>query len=282
MKTKLQKLWRAPGEMLSLTLLVGVLFAAPSAFAQFPFPGGGGGNGRNSTPSGGLQAATQVTAVADDYSNSLIILAPENYQQAIKDLVAKLDVPVQDVTELRVFPLRNADPTEMATVLTSLFPDETSNNNNNGRGPGFFFGRGGRGGNNNSTSESSDRSKKMSKVLAVPDPRTSSIIVSASKDLMEQIAPMIEKLDDSTAKKQKVYVYSLQNADPTDVQTVLQSLFETQNTRNSRNTQNNNNQQNNALRQRQTNGARNQGTTTGNTGFGNTSGAGGSGLGTGR
>lgn len=255
------------------TLLVGSL----PAFAQFPFPGGnGGGNGRNSTPTGGLQAATTVTAVADEYSNSLIILAPDSYQQSISNLISQLDKPVQDVTEVRVFPLMNADPTEMATVLTSLFPDENANNNNNNRGPGFFFGnRGGRGGNNNNSTES-DRAKKQSKVLAVADPRTSSVIVSASRDLMEQIAPMIEKLDASTAKKQRVYTYQLENADATDVGTVLQSMFETSNSRNRSTSQNN--QQNNALNQRQTNAARNQGTTGSTSGFGG-SGNTGTGLG---
>lgn len=278
MKTKLHKLWSTPGGLLSFALLAGMFLAQPAAFAQFPGFGGGrgGNNGGSTTPSGGLQAATQVTAVADEYSNSLIILAPESYINAISNLVAQLDVPVEDVTELRVFPLQNADPTEMATVLTQLFPDESSSsNNNNNRGPGFFF-RGRNGGNNNSSGDESDRAKKQTKVLAVADPRTSSVIVTASHDLMDQIAPMIAQLDASTAKKQKVYVYSLQNADPTDVQSVLQSLFESQNSRNGRTTQNNN-QQNNALSQRQNNSARNQGTTT--SGFGSTSGLGNTGLG---
>jgi len=235
------------------------------------FPGGGfqgGGGNRNAGNSGGLQAATQVTAVADEYSNSLIILAPENYQLAISNLVAQLDVPVEDITELRVFPLMNSDPTEMAQVLTSLFPD-SSTSANTGRGPGFMFG--GRGNAAASSANSSERSKRQSKVLAVADPRTSSVIVSASKDLMEQIVPMIQKLDESSSKKQKVFVYSLENADSADVETVLKNLFETQNTRNGRTTQNN--QQNNALSQRQNNSARNQGTTA--PGFGNSTGVGG-------
>jgi general secretion pathway protein D len=258
--------------------LMFLVLGSPALFAQFPggFPGGGGGNGRNNNNnSGGLQAATQVTAVADEYSNSLIILAPENYQQAISNLVSQLDVAVQDLTELRVFPLQNADPTEMAQVLTSLFPDESASNANTGnRGAGFLFRGGGRGNNNNGNE--SERAKKQSKVLAVADPRTSSVIVSASQNLMEQIGPMIQQLDASTAKKQHAYVYQLKNADTSDVQTVLQDLFETTNTRNSRSSQNS--QQNNALQQRQTNAARNQGTTTSSS-FGSSSGLGGSGLG---
>jgi len=70
----------------------------------------------------------------------------------------------------------------------------------------------------------------------VPDLRTSSIIVSAASDLMPQIAEMITQLDSNSARKQKVFVYSLENADVQQVQQVLQDMFERNNTssRNSR------------------------------------------------
>jgi type II secretory pathway component GspD/PulD (secretin) len=258
--------------------LLACLLCAPAAWSQFPGFGGGGGNaggrgsGNTAAASGVMQAAQQVAVVADEYSNSLIILAPDIYQEAISNLVRQLDVPVQDITELRVFALQNADPTEMAQVLNSLFPDQTTASTGGGnRGGGFQFG-----GRNNqqTTAGTSERAKQQSKVLAVADPRTSSVLVSASKDLMEQIAPMIAQLDASTSKKQKVFVYSLENADSTEVETVLRNLFEGQNTRNTR-TGTQNNQQNNALQQRQNNAARTQGTGTA-TGFG-----GGGGLGTG-
>jgi len=268
----------------SALLAVAVVMAAvPGAEAQFPgFGGGGGGGGRggnnNNAGGGVMQAAQQVAVVADEYSNSLIILAPEIYQEAISNLVAQLDVAQQDITELRVFALQNADPTEMAEVLNSLFEDSTATSSSGGnRGPGFIFGgRGGRG--NNTAAAESERAKLQSKVVAVADPRTASVIVSASKDLMAQIAPMVEQLDANTSKKKKVFVYSLENANSTEVEAVLRNLFETQNTRNNRTTTQNN-QQNNALTQRQNNAARNQGTGT-QTGLGgNTGGQGGGGTG---
>jgi len=261
-----------------LLLLVGTLLVSQT-HAQFPgggFGGNGGGRNGGSSASAVQQAAQQVTVVADEYSNSLLILAPEIYQGAISNLVKQLDIQQQDITELRVFALQNADPTEMAEVLTSLFEDQTSSSSSSGgnRGPGVFFG-GGRGGRGGTTSTDSERSKKQSKVVAVPDPRTSSVLVSASKDLMEQIAPMIAQLDNNTSKKQKVFVYSLENAEPTEVETVLKNLFETQTSRNGRTTQSS--QQNNALSQRQSNNARTQGSTSSTSGFGSSSGLGGSG-----
>ena len=129
------------------------------------------------------------------------------------------------------------------------------------RGPG-----GGRGGN----TSPSDRSKKMGRVVAVPDPRTSSMIVTASKTLMPQIADMISELDAGKGKKEIVGFFELQNADPQDVQQSLQDLFNRSNVQK----QNNNNRnsmlgQNNPLTQRQT---ANQQPNSGISSFGNTGG----------
>lgn len=51
-------------------------------------------------------------------------------------------------------------------------------------------------------------------------------MVCAGADLMPQIAEMVDKLDASPAKKEVVKVFDLQNADPQDVNQVLQDLFQ--------------------------------------------------------
>jgi uncharacterized membrane protein YgcG len=104
----------------------------------------------------------------------------------------------------------------------------------------------------------------MGRVLAVPDQRTASVVVSAAKDTLVQIAAMIEQLDADPRKKQKVFVYSLENADAQEVETILRNMFDKTGTMNNRNTQN----QNSRLNTRST---QNQNTTG--------SGIGGSGLG---
>jgi type II secretory pathway component GspD/PulD (secretin) len=209
---------------------------------------GGFGTRGGSRTGGGPVSNARVVAVADELSNAVIINAPEHLMGTIEDLIKQLDTATQDITELRVFNLKNSDPTEMATLLTSLFPDPTRSGNTDrtrgftfgGGGPGGFFG-GGRGpgggvgpggGTRTSTSASdSDRMRKQTRVTAVPDARTSSVIVTASKDMMEQIADMVLQLDASPARKQKVFTYSLENADVTTVQQVLNGLFQGQNTR---------------------------------------------------
>ena len=237
-------------------------------------PGGGPGNffraamqaAANANNRSGNAAANRVVAVADERSNAVIISAAPAMVATIEDMLKEIDRQVADETELRVFRLSNADPSEMADQLAKLFPDETSsanNNNNNQTMP--FFRRGGFGQANNTTSTvTSERTKKMGKVIAVPDPRTACLIVTASKTLMPQIAEMISELDSNKGKKEVVSYFELQNADPQDVYQNLQDLFNRSTVR----MQNNNNRnsllgQNNPLTLRETTG--NQQPTIGNT-----------------
>jgi len=51
------------------------------------------------------------------------------------------------------------------------------------------------------------------------------LLVTASKDMMPQIAVMIERLDGDPRNIQHMYVYTLANAEVTDVLPVIQDLF---------------------------------------------------------
>lgn len=254
------------------------------------FPGGGGGG-----PGGFFRAAmaaqmaassntrstagAHVVAVADDRSNSVVISAPPDLMPTIEDMVKEIDRQVSDETEVRVFRLVNADPTELADQLSQLFPDETSSNNNNQNVP-FFFRRFG-GNTANNASNTSDRTRKLGKVTAVADPRTESLIVSASRTLMPQIADMIAELDANKGKKEVVGYYELQNADPQDIQQNLQDLFNRSTVRMNNNNNNRNSLlgQNNPLTIRETTGNQQPtiGTTLSRSALGSSAGGGGGG-----
>ena len=236
--------------------------------------GGGGGNSR--------AANSRVNAVADENSNSLVVNAPEDVMPEIDSLVERVDRDIQDVTEVRAFHLKHADPIEMADLLAGLFPDETASSTTGGAngavrfggGGGGFGGFGGGGGGGQNGANASALAKKRSKVLAVPDQRTSSVIVKAARDLMGQISQMIQQLDSDPARKQKVFVYQLDNADPSDVEQVLRSLFE--NSQNQNSNSRNSQTQTSALNTRATQQGQNNNRTS-NTGFGGGAGGGGGG-----
>lgn len=243
-------------------------------FARFR---GGGGDRENEGPiitgeSAARSAASRVVAMPDERINALIVAAPDEFIPSIEQLVREVDVSVADITELRVFPLRNSDPVELAELLDELFSDgeeEEQGREVRFRGP---FDRGRDRGRNNNEDESSERVKKQSQVVSVADPRTSSLIVSAASTLMPQIADMIEQLDSSTARKQKVYVYPLENADVTQVEQILRDMFERGNMQGNRTRSTAN--QNSALSNRQQNQ-----NNLGNSGFNNSGFGAGGGVG---
>jgi len=168
-------------------------------------------------------------AVGDDRSNSLIVSAPHDLLVTIEQMVKEIDQPVEDVSELRVFTLKNADPTDLANQISALYPDETTANNAN-QGPFPFFVRGGgaRGATANTTE--SERARRMGRVVAVPEPRTKRLLVTASRLIMPQIAAMVTDLD-IPGQREKVGFYELSNADPQDVAQALTDLFNRNNVR---------------------------------------------------
>ena len=196
-----------------------------------------GSSGRSSRSGGSgssaaLAAASRVVAISEERTNSLVVSAPSDVIPTIEQLVKEMDRTIEDVTEIQVFKLQNADAYEMAEVLTNLFSDKDEIENSRG---GYRFGSYGRSSSSSSRSRSgssgnsSERMLQQKKVVAVADPRTNSVIVSATAELMKQIALMVERLDDNKAKQQKVYTYSLQNADVEGVSAILRNMFEQQN-----------------------------------------------------
>jgi general secretion pathway protein D len=203
-------------------------------FPGFPgFPGApGGGDAGGAAQSEARQANSRVIAVADDQSNSLIVSAPEDLIPSITDIVTKIDTSTTDVTSTRIFNLIHADAVETADIINSLYSDVTSqttqsrnrsNNNNRGQGGGQFPGapmpQGG------GSSGQSERALMQARVMAVGDPRTNSLLVNAARDAMTEIAEMIGRLDATDAKKQHIYVHSLEHADVDSVANVLRGML---------------------------------------------------------
>ena len=214
-------------------------------FGGFPGFGGPGGPQPTSAASEARQANSRVIAVADDQSNSLIVSAPEEVIPSITEVVNRIDTNVSDVTDTRIFRLQHADAMETAEIINTLYGDISSQSNgtsrSNQRGqqsrqsggfnPGGFNPFGPQ--QQSTSTNQSDRALLQSRVVAVGDGRTNSLIISAAPDTMAQIAETVGRLDASDAKKQHIYVHSLQHADAEGVAEVLRGMLGQQTTTNS-------------------------------------------------
>ena len=99
------------------------------------------------------------------------------------------------------------------------------------------------------------------------DSRIQAVIVTAPKDLMDQIAGMMADLDVPSDRDQDVYVFQMKNGDPQQAVQVLQNMFQSSSTSRSGTSSSS---QNSALQQRAQNSTTTMGTTTTTTGVGGT------------
>ncbi|HAO79964.1 MAG TPA: hypothetical protein DCQ92_13540 [Verrucomicrobia subdivision 3 bacterium] len=220
----------------------------------------------------------QATVVANEAGNSIVITDTQQNIRHLAEIIRAIDDSAEAETEIRVFRLKYASPTDVATELGSVFPSSSSGGGQspiNFRGGGGGGGGGGRsgflarmlGGGQGGGNSSNDRIKKATQVTAVADARIQAVIVTAPKDLMEQIASMMTDLDVPSTRDQKVFVFHMNNGDPQQAAQVLQTMFQSSNNRNS----GSGSSQNSALMQR----AQNNATTTGSSSSSSSSGFGG-------
>jgi type II secretory pathway component GspD/PulD (secretin) len=179
---------------------------------------------------------------ANEDSNSLVVTDTNLNVRHVVEIVSALDLSVQSDSALKIFRLRNADPVEIAEILTSLFSPSTGSGGGQGQTAAFSFPGmppgiaaaisarasqvgGGRAGNGGRGNNSGSRSGATA-VNVVSDPRTQSVVVTAPRDAMFQIGEIIAQLDAGSDRKQKVFVYTLENADVQQVEAVLRDLFQ--------------------------------------------------------
>ena len=211
-----------------------------SSKAYFPgfFGRGGGGPAPPSQPQSDARlAASHVVAVADQPSNSVVVSAPDEYMATISEIVSRLDTSISDITETRIFRLLHADATEMSNILNTLYSSTSTSGGQPGRGSSGAAGaRPAAAGGGSAARQPSLSAILEAQMVAVADPRTNSVVVSASRDNMEEIALTVGRLDTTDDKKQHVHIYTLENADPDNVASILQGMF----TANANNTLQNN------------------------------------------
>ena len=127
--------------------------------------------------------ASAIKIVADERTNTVIILASENDASRIRQLIDLLDRDVPKGEErLRVYRLENADAEELSKVLMNL-PSKDAKNTQKGKTPLL--------------------SKNIS---IVPDKATNSLIITAERDDYNVLEGVIKQLDIS---RPMVYIEAL-------------------------------------------------------------------------
>jgi general secretion pathway protein D len=153
---------------------------------------------RGGGDAGGSAAFSRV--VVDDRTGTLIIVAPEDDYQVIRRLIERLDVPLAGGGgRIHVYKLKNADPEEVANVLTQLGTGAKANANQNNR-----RGNNRNGGNNNNNSNAPGAAELFSgEIKVTADPATRSLVILASTSDFKALLSVIEELD---RPRRQVYI----------------------------------------------------------------------------
>ncbi len=164
---------------------------------------------------------------ANASTNTVILTDTSANVRRIVKVIHDLDTSVSAVTQVQVFPLKYANATNAARLLSDIFkPDTTTTGGAGGGGGGraaafrqFFQGGGGGG------TPAPDATRPPPKVTASADDRTKTVVVSAGNDVMPVIADVLAKIDSNPAQNQTVFIYPLRNGDATNITNVINSLF---------------------------------------------------------
>ncbi len=147
--------------------------------------GSGGGGGGGKAPAGGAAPATSgeshiAKVIADDRSNSVVIVGREQAYLRILELIRRLDLPQTGEGELRVLPLQHADATELTKTLNEIITGAAQAGapapggaGKSAAPEGIFEGR----------------------IKVSADKATNSIVVTASKRDYAELRSVVDRLD---------------------------------------------------------------------------------------
>lgn len=172
----------------------------------------------------------QVRMTPDLRTNSVMVSAPEAIMTLIEDIIRDLDEETSGDREIAQYRLKNADAQQMALLLRDLFnlqqqgdrlvlvPRQEENRDDQQNQPGGETGFGETG--------MFTPVPDMRQALAITiDRRTNTLLVSGTKEYLEQVREVVEGLDSIDANEREQLVYSLKNAQASEIQTVLMDYF---------------------------------------------------------
>lgn len=187
-------------------------------FTGFRFPFGFGGRTPTRRRTTGASTAGKVKFAYDTRTNSLIVTAPPDQMETIKEMVAQLDVDLRPPVIHRRFKLQYADATTVAEELNELFEQPQGGLRGTTRGLPFFF---------RSTQPTYGKYgfTGLRENIVVADVRTNSVIVTATEENMAVYEQVIKDLDEEAKLTAMTRVYQLKYAVAQDLAQTLNQLL---------------------------------------------------------
>jgi general secretion pathway protein D len=149
----------------------------------------------------------QISITALGQPNGLLLIGRPEALVGIKELIEKLDQPLDPNSQLRVFRFVNSSAVDAETLIKNFFGDSANTNNNQNNAQG-------------------NSSGLIARVKAVADYRTNSLIVQASPRDQAEVARLVKEIDvESPASESEIKIFAIKNAIASELQPILQSAI---------------------------------------------------------
>ena len=180
-----------------------------------------------------LLPATALLSV-NQSANSIILIDTKTDIRRMLKIISALDTSIARASEIKIFPLRYADAKELATVVQQLFSSQASSQGGGQNMRAQLFNLPGDGGFgppgppemvSGSTGSDGGGSVAASKIVALADDRSNSLIVSAEAGFLPTVARLVQQLDRQVNEMAGLRIFRLRHADPAEVAGQLSQLF---------------------------------------------------------
>jgi len=194
-----------------------VVGAAPRAAAPAP----PGQPGAPAAPTTAVTTAS-IHIVPFTHNNSLLIWAPKERMEWIKDFVKKLDTPAAEALQIEIFRLQFADALDLERILSELFERRQAAPIQPGQMP---FQPPQQPGQQPTVAQRRTAVPTEPEAIITADPRTNSIIVAATREKLEVIRNLIQQLDVDARPNLQFEIIPLQRAYAPELSQILQTLL---------------------------------------------------------
>lgn len=180
--------------------------------------GGGGGGRFGGGGRGGALSGSTVKASSDDFSNSVIVNAPTTDHEQIQRLIDQIDKQTDQPQRSKVFRVVYADASELAPLVQNVLVSNAPR------------GRGGAGTQNVPIEQRFQQAARFGSAQAafgnvVADPRTNTLVVTATDESLDIAEKVIAELDKEVSFESSTFVITLQNARADIVSQLLNQSF---------------------------------------------------------
>lgn len=164
----------------------------------------------------GILADVRITP--DPRMNALMVAAPEASMSLIAELINLLDRPTNQVAEIKVFTLANADASLMVQQLQTLFGISATGGANQQR----------QGVQGIQVAGAEDASSGLIPLKFSVDPRTNSVIAIGAAEALRVVEAIMFRLDESDVRQRQTSVFRLKNSPAQQIAQAVQQFLTNQ------------------------------------------------------